>query len=105
MNNLLPFSGLLAMYSYHVNPICTLCNNHIETGEHSLMSCSFAKAVWAHYSINLDLTCNGVHNLTEWCNSWFSRRFPQLIGDLGQVCVLPSASLFRKPGATLFSGI
>ncbi|XP_026404177.1 uncharacterized protein LOC113299371 [Papaver somniferum] len=52
--NILPFNGCLSVFINYIDPICIVCRNNIETGEHAFMQCSFARAVWAQCYLNLD---------------------------------------------------
>lgn len=100
--NILPFNGCLSVFINYIDPICIVCRNNIETGEHAFMQCSFARAVWAQCYLNLDNATYGSVTLLTGALVGLEMTYLTLPLAPGKIFVLPSAGTSGNPDVKQF---
>lgn len=60
----------LLRINIHVDPVCPLCKQALETIEHLFLNCDFARRVWGASHLGFDFSMGSAVGFSQWFDKW-----------------------------------
>jgi hypothetical protein len=98
----------LSVRNWPCNPMCPMCDQHLETADHLCLQCVFAQGVWvlvAHWSDGVVQVPDSAASLEGWRNSSLAALAPEFKKHKATLMIYTVWNLWVERNRRVFQGL